>query len=37
MEIRDRFKVEIPIIMFIEGMTIASMAEEIYHIQENSE
>ena len=37
LEIRDRFNVELPMIMFIEGMTIASMAEEIYHIQEHSE
>ena len=37
LEIRDRFNVEIPIIMFIEGMTIATLSEEIYHIQENSE
>jgi hypothetical protein len=29
--------VEIPIIMFIEGMTIATMAEEIGQIQESSE
>ena len=35
LEIRDRFNVEIPIIMFIEGMTIATLAEEIYHVQEN--
>jgi len=36
-EIRDRFNVEIPIIMFFEGMTIATLAEEIYQIQESIE
>jgi hypothetical protein len=29
--------VEIPIIMFFEGMTIATLAEEINHLQESGE
>jgi acyl carrier protein len=36
LEIRDRFNVDIPVIMFFEGMTIATLSEEIIHIQENS-
>jgi len=36
LEIRDRFNVEILVIMFFEGMTVASLSEEIRHIQENS-
>ena len=35
-EIMDRFDVEIPVVMFIEGLTVATLAEEIYHIQEHS-
>jgi amino acid adenylation domain-containing protein len=37
MKIRECFNVEIPIIMFFEDMTVAILAEEIYHNQENDE
>jgi len=37
LEIRERFNVEIPIIMFFEDLTVAKLAEDIYQIQKNSD
>jgi len=37
LEIRERFNVEIPIILFFEDLTVARLADEIYRIQENSD
>jgi amino acid adenylation domain-containing protein len=37
LEIRDRFNVEILVVMFFEGMTVKTLADEIYHIHEYSD